>query len=157
MAPPFAGRGEKQEQSLAGGTAGLRTWVHLTRGSPGKGVGDVPAGLDERRWELRVWSLDSEPQGTFLGWKCLGRGFPREANSQNQTSLTHRNKNQTVCHPYLANGRWHVFPCLLTGGQCVDLASSKRLVVQLLSTQAEGMELSLGTSQQESPGTGYSA
>lgn len=40
------------------------------------------------------------------------------------------------------------------GGQCVDLASSKRLVVQLLSTQAEGMELSLGTSQQESPGTG---
>lgn len=63
-------------------------------------------------------------------------------------SLTHWNKNQTVCHPYLANGRWHVLPCLLMGGQCVDLASSKRLVVQLLSTEAEGMELSLGTSQQ---------
>lgn len=30
VAPPFVGKEEKQEQSLAGGTAGLRTWVHLT-------------------------------------------------------------------------------------------------------------------------------
>lgn len=30
VAPPFMGKEERQEQSLAGGTAGLRTWVHLT-------------------------------------------------------------------------------------------------------------------------------
>lgn len=46
-----------------------------------------------------------------------------------------------------------VFCAYLKGGQCFDWASSTRPMVQLLSTQAESREPSLGTSQQESPGT----
>lgn len=51
-----------------------------------------------RRWELRVWSLDSEPQGTFLGMKNAWEGeIPQERQvSQRGLPLTHWAGNQNV-------------------------------------------------------------
>lgn len=71
-----------QEQTLAGGTAGLRTWVHLTQRSPGRGMGTYQPGPDKRK-EMGTQGLVSRfgtTRNLSGNGKCLGgRDSPGEA------------------------------------------------------------------------------
>lgn len=83
-----------QEQTLAGGTAGLRTWVHLTQRSPGRGMGTYQPGPDKRK-EVGTQGLVSR-FGTMRNLSGNGK-IPQERQvSQRAMPLTHWARNQNV-------------------------------------------------------------
>lgn len=107
-----------------------------------------------KRWELGVWSLDSEPQGTFLGMESAWEGeVPRRGKFPRHECLSLTGTGTKTCLPSQPGwDRCDGLPCLLTGGQTVLSASSERLV--LSSCTGRRARVTPGNSQQESPRTG---
>lgn len=88
------------------------------------------AGQKGNRWELGVWSLDSEPQGTFLGMENAWEGEIPERGKFPRAECLSLAGIGTKCarHPCLAGtGGMAFLVCLWV--DTVIAASSERLVL----------------------------